>query len=92
MSEPDWDKIEEAGLAILFLARFNDGQGDRAWKGMDWGLLDRLFERGLISDPKGKAKSVRFTEEGLEHAEAAFGRMFCEEGGSEQREDGKSTE
>ena len=31
---------------------------------MDWALLDVLFERGWIYDPKGKAKSVLPTDEG----------------------------
>ena len=39
--------------------------------------MDRLHEKGLISNPKGKAKSVAFSEEGLklarERCEAMFG-------------------
>jgi hypothetical protein len=38
--------------------------------------LDRLHEAGLISDPRGKAKSVIFTEEGLERAERLLVELF----------------
>jgi hypothetical protein len=38
--------------------------------------MDRLHEKGFISDPVGKAKSVVFTEEGLERAEALFVKLF----------------
>ena len=60
--EIDTDRIDEAVLALLYL-----GLHDRyrVWKGFDWNAMDRLHEKGLISDPVGKAKSVVFTEEGL---------------------------
>src|SRR5271166_3911700 len=54
----DNDKIDEAVLALLYLTlhdRF------RAWKGHDWDALDRLYRKGMICDPVGKAKSVVFT-------------------------------
>jgi hypothetical protein len=38
--------------------------------------MDRLFEKGYILDPRGKAKSVVFTEEGLARAERLFGELF----------------
>ena len=69
----DTDKIDEAVLALLLLGVH--GQG-RAWKGFDWNALDRLYERDMIHDPKGKQKSVLFTEEGLAAANAAFDRLF----------------
>jgi hypothetical protein len=33
----------------------------------------------LLADPRNKAKSVVFTEEGLVAAQAAFARLFGEE-------------
>jgi hypothetical protein len=51
----------------------------RAWKGLDWDLLALLHERGWILDPKGKAKSVVFTEEGQRMALAAFAKHFVQE-------------
>ncbi len=50
--------------------------GVRTWKSFDWGAMDRLHRKGLISDPVSKAKSVEFTEAGLRRAEAAYRRLF----------------
>src|SRR5262249_35471379 len=38
------------------------------WKSFDWAAMERLHEKGLISDPVGRAKSVVLTDEGLEKA------------------------
>jgi Domain of unknown function (DUF6429) len=67
------DKIDDTALALLYLT-LHDGY--RAWKGMDWDVLGRLHDKGLIQDPVGKVKSVVFTEEGLERAKALFEEMF----------------
>jgi hypothetical protein len=67
------DKIDDAALALLYLT-LHDGQ--RAWKGLDFDVLDRLHEKGMIYSPVGKAKSVAFTPEGLARAKALFGAMF----------------
>jgi hypothetical protein len=69
----DHAKIDDAVLALLLLGRHD---GFRAWKGFDWDAMDRLFEKGYITDPRGKAKSVIFTEEGLERAERLLAEMF----------------
>jgi hypothetical protein len=69
----DWTKIEEVALALLSLTLHD---GSRAWKGLDWELMDRLHARGWIADPRGRAKSVVFTEEGLRQAERLFERHF----------------
>jgi hypothetical protein len=34
------------------------------WKTYDWGITERLFEQGLVYDPRGKAESVVSTPEG----------------------------
>jgi predicted transcriptional regulator len=44
---------------------------------MDWDLMEMLFERGWIHDPKGKAKSVVLTEEGVEMAKTFLQRHFA---------------
>ena len=72
----DTDKVDEAVLALLHLTSFGDKYGTRAWKGHDWDALDRLYEKGYIGDPKGKAKSVILTEEGAAKAEELFGKLF----------------
>ena len=74
----DQDKLSEAALAILGLTAFGDHQSVRAWKGMDWDLLDQLYQRGWISDPKGKVKSVVFTAEGAKLAGEFLNRHFGE--------------
>ncbi len=56
----DTQKLCEAGLALLSLT-LHDG---RAWKGVDWNLMDLIYEKGWITDPKSKAKSVVLTDEG----------------------------
>jgi hypothetical protein len=51
------DKLAEAALAILGLSAFRDHDVVRAWKGMDWDLLNLLHEKGWSQTPRGKAKS-----------------------------------
>ena len=70
---PDPDRIDEAVLALLLLGLHDDA---RAWKGFDWDAMDRLHRKGLISDPKSRAKSIVFSAEGLAAAEAAHRRLF----------------
>jgi hypothetical protein len=38
--------------------------------------MNRLHEKGLISDPVGKAKSVMLTEQGLKESERLFNELF----------------
>lgn len=70
------DKVDEATLALMWLVMQTDKTGSRAWKSFDWATLDRLYEKGLISDPKRKTKSVVLSEEAVELSEALFKRMF----------------
>lgn len=73
----DRNKVEEVVMGLLYLTMFEDGPNVRAWKGQDWGVMDRLFERGWISDPKSKAKSVVLTEEGQARAREYFQKYFA---------------
>ena len=79
--EYDEDKIDEYTLALLYLVTHerHEGLGARAWKGFDWDTLNRLYEKGYISNPVGKAKSVGMTEEGFLKAEELFERYFVKE-------------
>ena len=70
----DTDRIDDAVLALLLLGRHDK---IRAWKGFDWEAMNRLHEKGMISDPVGKAKSVVFTEAGLKQAEVLFEQLFA---------------
>ena len=74
--EYDTDKVDELTQALLYLNHFEDRWGARAWKSMPWEAIDQLHEKGLIGDPKSKAKSVVLTEEGLIAAEEAYQRLF----------------
>jgi Domain of unknown function (DUF6429) len=38
--------------------------------------MNRLHEKGYISNPRGKAKSVIFTDEGLDRAKRLFEKLF----------------
>ena len=69
----DSDRIDDCVLALLQLTLH---QGTRAWKGFDYEVMDRLFQKGYILDPRGKAKSVVLTEEGLARSERLFGELF----------------
>ena len=67
------DRIDDCVLALLLLGR-HDGQ--RVWKSFDWAAMERLHEKGLISNPVGRAKSVVLTDEGLKKAERLFRDLF----------------
>jgi Domain of unknown function (DUF6429) len=73
----DRNKVDEMVLALLTLTMMTDGSGVRSWKGHDWEALDRLHAAGYISDPKSKAKSVVFSEEGARRARELFALHFC---------------
>lgn len=74
----DKDKIDEYTLALLYLVarREREGFAARAWKTFDWNTMNRLHEKGYISDPVGKAKSVAMSEEGFRKAKELFERHF----------------
>ena len=72
--EIDTDKIDEAVLTLLYLTLHDDM---RAWKSFDWDAMNRLHEKGFISDPIGKAKSVLLSERGLKESERLFNRLFA---------------
>ena len=69
----DVDKICEVVLALLSFTLHDD---DRAWKGLDWEIMDQLHERGWIDAPRNLRKSVVLTEEGLRLAEEFAQKHF----------------
>lgn len=69
----DEHKVDEAGLALLRLTLHD---GCRAWKSLDWSVLNRLHEKGLIENPVSKAKSVVLTPKGLAESERLFEAWF----------------
>lgn len=72
----DEDKVDEMTLALMHLVAFSDKPCIRAWKGFDWDTLDRLYEKGYISDPKSKARSVQMTEEAVQLSKKLFQKHF----------------
>ena len=74
----DENKVDEMALALLYLTMFKQKHGSvKAWKSHAWEVLDRLHEKGYISDPKSKAKSVEVTEEGEKRAQELFKQHFA---------------
>ncbi|NKB57109.1 MAG: hypothetical protein GKS00_12340 [Alphaproteobacteria bacterium] len=69
----DEDKIDDAVLGLLWLTLHDER---RAWKSFDWAAMDRLHAKGLIADPANKAKSVVFTDEGLQQAAEKCRALF----------------
>jgi hypothetical protein len=64
---------------LLYVCSVQERGARRSWKTYDWDVTQRLFERGLIDDPRGARKSVILTPEG-----EARGKMLAEKlfGGS----------
>ena len=62
-------------LALLLLGLYSDGGA--VWKSFDWDVLDRLHAKGMISEPRSKAKSVYLTDEGRAEAERLFKLLFA---------------
>ena len=70
-------KIDQAALALLFVNSWQESpDNNRAWKSLDWDITDRLHEKGLISNPVGKAKSISLTKEGIELAQKVAAELF----------------
>lgn len=73
----DEEKVDEMVLALLYSLRLRSAAFTRAWKGQDWDVLNRLCEKGLISDPKSKAKSVVLSEDAAKESARLFHKYFA---------------
>ena len=73
----DTEKVDDMVLALLYLTSWSERGVVRAWKGHDWSALDRLSDKGLISDPKSKSKSVVLSDEGAQRAKELFQMLCC---------------
>lgn len=69
----DESRIDDAVLALLAAWSCDGG---RAWKGFDFDAMDRLHAQGFIDNPKGKAKSVWLTPQGMERGRRLAERLF----------------
>ena len=74
--EYDQKKVDDMMLALLYLGMFTERSLRRAWKSFDWDALDRLHEKGYISNPKSDAKSVVVNESGAKLAASLFKQHF----------------
>ena len=73
----DTEKLAEAAFGMLWLTAHGGGREiTRVWKGLDWDVLDLLYQKGWIGDPKSKARSVFVTEEGEKVAESLLQKHF----------------
>ena len=71
----DTERIDQVVLALLSLGLHD---GTRAWKSFDWDAMARLHEKGYISDPRGQAKSIAFTDDGLKESKRLLNNLFGE--------------
>jgi Domain of unknown function (DUF6429) len=72
----DEDKLEQVVLA-LFQMNLSDDSGRRVWKSLPWNVMDALHQKGYISDPATKNKSVWLSEEGARLSKELFERLFA---------------
>jgi hypothetical protein len=78
----DAEKLQHTVLALLYLNSFDDKSGPkRAWKALPWSMMDQLHEKGYISDPATKNKSVWLSEEGAKLSEELFRKLFASSSG-----------
>jgi hypothetical protein len=73
----DGEKLEQVVLALLYLNSFEEGTGRRAWKSFPWSIMDSLHEKGYISEPANKNKSVWLSEKGAKLSEKLFEKLFA---------------
>ncbi len=67
---------ERAGDLVLALMQLTLHDERRAWKSYDWDIMNDLCERGFISDPRTKAKSVVLTTEGLGRSREMYSKYL----------------
>lgn len=75
----DIDKASELALALLYLTLHDKSPFDescRAWKGLDFEVMNHLYKLGFIGDPVNKNKSVVVTPEGVRKAEKIFNKLL----------------
>ncbi len=75
--EYNTEKVDEVTMALLYLTIHGETPlGARAWKEFDWNTMNRLHAKGLIGDPKSKARSVTLSPEAVELAHELFMKYF----------------
>jgi hypothetical protein len=74
--EYDKNKVDEMILALLYLTSSHDEFATKAWKGLDWEAMNRLYAKGYISDPKAKTPTVLLSEAGAKLSKELFFKYF----------------
>jgi hypothetical protein len=67
---------DRAGDLVLALMQLTLHEEFRAWKSYDWDIMNHLHERGFITDPRSKAKSVGLTDKGLARSREMFAKYL----------------
>jgi hypothetical protein len=73
----DGEKLQQAVLALLHMNTLEQKSVKRAWKALPWSVMDQLHDKGYISDPATKAKSVLLSDEGTRLSEELFEKLFA---------------
>lgn len=74
----DQEKVDEVTFALMYLVIHDENEyGARIWKGFDWDTMDRLYMKGLISNPVGKAKSVTISKDAINRSKELFEKHFA---------------
>ena len=82
----DIEKVDEVTMALLYLTVHDETHfGARVWKSFDWETLNRLHAKGMIGDPKSKARSVALSPESVKHARELFMKHFGNVGTDQRR-------
>lgn len=74
--EYDKDKVDEITLALLYLTTSRGEYGAKAWKGIDKFTLDRLVEKGYISELDRNKPTLLLSEEGERLSKELFTKFF----------------
>lgn len=74
--EYDKDKVDDMVLALLYLTSSRDQYGTRSWKGIDVTVLDRLHQKGYVSDPRLKTPTLTLSDEGARRSRELFTEFF----------------
>ncbi|SIQ33338.1 hypothetical protein SAMN05878276_4022 [Aquipseudomonas alcaligenes] len=69
----DDQKISEVVLALLGVFEFENGM---VWKRIDFGVMNDLFDKGYITNPRSRSESVYLTDEGLQLAKELAKKHF----------------
>ena len=70
----DDQKIEDALLALITVV--SNREPGHFWKNYDFDLMNILYEKGYITQPRSRKKSAHLTLEGQEKGLALAARLF----------------